>query len=316
MAVLSLDLGGTKLSVAIFSDECDLIQKQKIHLEGRQGAAVGDLIVSLINKFIEQQESKHETVKAIGISVPGIVDEDKGTVWAPNIKGWEEFPLKKIVCDATGDIPVVIENDRACYITGEVTKGIAKGCKDAVYIAVGTGIGAGIISGGHLLKGAMGISGSVGWMALDRPFSDEYRSCGYFESKCSGEGIARVAKDKLQKGSNYTGLLNKQNNNDVNAKDVFEAFKKGDPLAKEIIAECIELWGMALANIVSLLNPEMVIFGGGVFGPAADLIPAIIHEAGKWAQPVSMNHVKVVATALGEDAGLYGAATLALKKIN
>ena len=97
------------------------------------------------------------------------------------------------------------------------------------------------------------------------------------------------------------------------ARDVFAAYERGDPVAKEVITQAVEFWGMAVANLVSLFNPEKIIFGGGVFGPAAQFLGDIYAEARKWAQPISIKQVKLQASKLGGDAGLYGAGCLALQ---
>jgi glucokinase len=147
-------------------------------------------------------------------------------------------------------------------------------------------------------------------MALEKPFKDEYIQCGCFEHYASGEGIAKTATGFLKEATGYTGELASLAK--INSHDVFAAFEKKDPLAIKVIQVCIEFWGMAAANLVSLFNPEKIIFGGGVFGPAIPLIPAIKTEAAKWAQPISIKRVNFEPSALGSDAGVYGAGYLAL----
>ena len=111
----------------------------------------------------------------------------------------------------------------------------------------------------------------------------------------------------------YTGELDNTSIAKITSQDVFAAFEKNDSLAIKVIQMCVEFWGMATANLVSLFNPEKIIFGGGVFGPAIPLIPAIKTEATKWAQPISMKQVNFESSALGSDAGVYGAGYLALE---
>lgn len=315
MPILAADLGGTKLALGLFSNDIELLQKDKVLLEKREGKEVGRLICEHISSLINSQEATEKKIGAIGISIPGIYSESRGTVWAPNIPGWENYPLMEELNSISNDIPVIIHSDRSCYITAEIEKGVAKNCTDAVFIAVGTGIGAGIFVGGKTLIGANDIAGAIGWMALERPFKNKYASCGCFESTASGEGIVRLAIEKIQSCTGYDGVLKSLPNHQITTHDIFRAFDHEDAIAVEIIQHCIEVWGMALANIVSIFNPQMVIFGGGVFGPAAKWLPEIESEARKWAQPVSMNYVSVAATALGSDAGLYGAACLAFQKI-
>lgn len=315
MALLGIDLGGTKLAGAVFTEEGLILFKEGVSLENRIGSAVGKLVTDNISTLIKEAVSNGSVIDSIGISVPGISNSRAGTVWAPNIRGWEEYPLLAEVSKVAGDIPVLIDNDRACCILGEVWKGNATGCKDAVFLAVGTGIGAGILINGEVLRGNNDIAGAIGWMALNRPFEGKYIECGCFEYHASGEGIAKVTRYLLRKNRSYSGVLRNKDIESINAYDLFAAFKSGDIIASEVIEQCIEFWGMAVANIVSLFNPEKIIFGGGIFGPAAKLIPEIRKEASRWAQPISINQVILDVSALGGDAGVYGAGFLALKNL-
>lgn len=315
MALLGIDLGGTKLAMAIFSESGNIVCKESFPLENRKGSEVGSFITEHILDFLNHGELKGDTIKSLGISVPGISHVSTGTVWAPNIPGWTDYPLLEEVKKVCGNIQVTIDSDRACYILGELWKGNAKGCHDAIFLSVGTGIGAGILINGEILRGSHDIAGCIGWMALNRPFEKKYIGCGCFEYYASGEGIAKVAKELLIEQKDYRGLLRSKDRDIITAHDVFSAYDNGDPLAVSVINLCVEFWGMAAANLVSLFNPEKIIFGGGVFGPAIQLIPAIKEEAGKWAQPVSINQVTFDASGLAGDAGVFGAGFLALKSI-
>lgn len=164
-----------------------------------------------------------------------------------------------------------------------------------------------------ILRGSNDIAGAIGWMALSKPFNDEYLHCGCFEYYASGEGIAKITRKILKETKDYSGELSNKSIAQITSHDVFNAYENNDPLAKKIIKNGIEFWGMAVANLVSLFNPEKIILGGGVFGPATKLIPAIKMEATKWAQPISIKQVSLEASALGSDAGVYGAAYLAFK---
>lgn len=307
MAYLGIDLGGTKLCFGLFTDTGKILFKEVVALEKSVGDEVGKLIINGISRIIQSSANQ---VRSIGISVPGIYHIKTGTVWAPNISGWEDYPLLQEVTNSFPKMPVTIDSDRACYILGEFWQGNAKGCLDVIYLAVGTGIGAGILVNGNVLRGAHDIAGAIGWMALSKPFRDEYIDCGCFETYASGEGIARLARKYLKEESTYKGGLRSVKT--IAAKHIFSAFEKEDALAKKVIKDCIESWGMAAANLVSLFNPEKIIFGGGVFGPAVKFIPEIKKEATKWAQPISIRQVDFESSSLGNDAGVYGAAFLAL----
>ncbi len=316
MSLLGIDLGGTKVSFALFDHEGNMRVRETLPLDDRRGEEVGKLITVNTAIKVAAAEGEDDPVEAIGISVPGISRRATGTVWAPNIQGWDDYPLRKEVTTVTGNIPVIIESDRSCYISGEIWKGNAHGCRDAIFLAVGTGIGAGIIMNGEVMHGAHDIAGAIGWMALSRPFRSKYTICGNFEYFASGEGIARQAAEYLKKHDKYQGELRKDPGVKVTSHDVFTAREKGDVAASAIIGQAVEYWGMAAANLVSLFNPEKIIFGGGVFGPAVELIPAIHQEAEKWAQPISIRQVSFEPSALGGDAGVYGAGFLAMKQIS
>ena len=314
MALLGIDLGGTKLATGLFNNDGKLLSKKSIPIDNRKGEEVGELIT---NSFLEiKQNTEGEEINSIGISVPGIYHINTGTVWAPNIPGWDDYPLLDEIKKVNDKLPVTIDSDRACYILGEHWHGNAKECNDAIFLAVGTGIGAGILINGNVLRGAHDIAGAIGWMALAKPFKNEYIDCGCFEHYASGEGIAKTAKHFLKETKDYSGELKNKPIDAITSHDVFAAYENNDELAKKVMEICIEFWGMAAANLVSLFNPEKIIFGGGVFGPAIPLIPAIKAEAHKWAQPVSIKQVSFESSALGNNAGIYGAGYLALKNIH
>jgi glucokinase len=302
MALLAADLGGTKLALGIFSEQGEILFEERVALEQRAGKEVGQLIVEQVDQLLQ-----HFEVSAVGICVPGIYRKASGTVWAPNIGGWADYPLQRELEALLDKIPVRIDSDRACYILGEYWKGAAQGCSDAIYLAVGTGIGAGIMAGGQILRGGHDIAGAIGWMALERPFKPAYVAQGCFEGHASGTGMALHAQKLMEENAQYNGALRQASR----AEDVFKAYETGDEIAVQVINTCIELWGMAIANLVSLYDPEKIIMGGGVFGPGVRFIPRIVEEAAKWAQPVSMKLVQVEASMLHDKAGLYGAAMLA-----
>lgn len=299
MPVIGVDLGGTKLAAALFSEDGDLLMRIVEPIDGRD-------VVDLVVNSVREAGADH-AVSGVGMCVPGIYYPRSGRVWAPNIPGWDDYPLLERL-QSRLRLEIRIENDRSCSILGEIWKGAARNCTDAVFLAVGTGIGAGIVSGGRIITGRSGIAGAAGWLGLERPFRDRYTGIGCFEYQASGDGLGRMTRDLMDES--YAGPLRRSAV--VSSEDVFRAADEGDPLAVNVIDNAVELWGMAVANLVSLLNPEKIIFGGGVFGPALKLLPRIRSEAEKWAQPVGMRETEVEASMLEGYAALYGAARLAL----
>ncbi len=242
--------------------------------------------------------AKDHEISGAGICVPGIVYSKKGTVWCPNIPGWDNYPLAGVLSSNLGGIPVSIESDRTCYILGEKWRGAAKDCDNAIYLAVGSGIGAGILLDGRVIHGADDIVGATGWMALESDYDNDWDQCGCFETFASGNGIGYQAS--------------KLYGREVSSYEVFDLFSKGDEVAAKVIRKAIQMWGKGAANLVSLFNPEMIVFGGGVFsGPAKGLIPEIYEEALKWAQPISIKTTRFCASEVGADAALLGAGYLA-----
>lgn len=314
MNVIGVDLGGTKIASAIFDEKGNIIEKRLVKIEEWQGAEVSLLISQEIEALLTAADEKRILIKAVGISVPGIYYARNGHVWAPNIPGWDDYPLLQEICSMPelDECDVIIDSDRACYILGESWLGKARGCKDAIFLAVGTGIGAGIMINGRILRGANDIAGAIGWLALDRPYRDDYISCGCFEHHASGEGIAKVACELLASNNGYQGKLREIATDKLTSYHVFTAFEHHDEIAVKTLENSIQMWGMAVANLVSLFNPEKIILGGGVFGPAAKFKKRVFEEARKWAQPISITKVKLEISALGDDAGLIGAARLAM----
>lgn len=313
---LGIDLGGTKIAGALFNKDGMFSDKKIMYLENRTSDQVGELILDMVQYYVDWAEQKNLTIKRIGVSVPGIYHSKTGKVWAPNIPGWDDYPLLKKLDQKLfhKKIEIRIDSDRACYILGGSWKGAAKGSKNSIFIAVGTGIGAGIMIDGKVLRGAGDTAGAIGWVAVSVPYQDEYRIYGCFESHASGTGIALQVRKKLKQNNSVLKGFEELPIERISTVDVFKAYDAGDETAKEVIDEAIKFWGRASANLVSLFNPEKIIFGGGVFGPATQFLPEIYDEAKKWGQPISMQSVEFVPSKFGHEAGLYGAGFLSISE--
>jgi glucokinase len=301
MSILALDLGGTKLASAVFTSEGTLMERRTIQLLKRSGKEVASLLVTEASALMAKSN-----VEAIGISVPGISRKNAGTVWAPNIAKWNDYPLLQEMQNAFPSQRITIESDRSCSVMGEYWKGNARGLRDVIFLAVGTGIGAGIMVNGSVVRGAGDIAGAVGWMALPQSTVSGNHAYG-FEVYASGPGIASLSRAILNADS-APSLLRNYREEDLEAQDVFDSFASGDQIAARVLKECVVYWGIASANLISIFNPQKIIFGGGVFGPALQFLPEIRDEAAKWAQPISMKQVTLEPSALENDAALYGAA--------
>jgi glucokinase len=311
-SVIGVDLGGTKIAVALFTRQGEPLHREAVAVEGRTGASVGALLVERVCALVETAVREGEPAAGVGIAVPGIYRATTETVWAPNIPGWEDYPLVGEMRDALPDTMAVrVDSDRACAILGETWRGSAAGAKNAIFLVVGTGIGAGILVQGQIVRGVGDAAGAIGWLALDRPYRTGYDRVGCFEFHSSGPGLTAKALELIDADDSYDGKLSGDSTTLI-AQDVFAAYDDGDPIAVRVLDEAIVYWGMAVANLVSLFNPETIIFGGGVFGPAVQFLERIREEATRWAQPISIQQVALRTAQLGDDAVLYGAARLAL----
>ena len=308
---ISIDLGGTKCAGAVITESGKILYKLKDKISGLEGDEVGFAIHSIILRLKAKLPSGH-SVQGVGISIPGISNQKNETVWAPNIPGWDQYPLLAYLEEKLESNMVIhIDSDRACSICGEVWQGVAKGYKNAIFLAFGTGIGAGILIDNRILRGNSDIAGSIGWLALDHHYPEGYRQFGCFEYNASGDGLVRLAIDIFNKEQTNTTL----DLSNIKAEHIFAGYEINDALAQATIDIAIDYWAKGVANLVSIFNPEIIIFGGGVFGPGLKFLDQIYERSKKWAQPIAIHEVKLAGGQLGVDAQLLGAARLAMDKV-
>ena len=310
-----IDVGGTKISAALFTAGGRMLGRTKVPLVKGTAEKPVRQIIAIIRELEALARKRKGKIRAVGICIPGIVYAKSGKVWAPSIRGWDHFSLRDRLAAKTR-VPIVLDSDRSAYVLGEQWRGIARGKKDVVFLAVGTGIGAGILSGGRVCRGSKDISGAVGWFALDPRFRDEYAAMGCFEAESSGGSIGRKARELLEAGElSLMVKLVKGKIEAVTAETVVKAARRGDPLACHILDTAVVYLAMGIANIVSILNPEMIVLGGGLFQAGKLLFDPARKEFKKWAQPLAAKKVRLELSSLGENTGLYGAAKLAWDSI-
>jgi glucokinase len=246
---------------------------------------------------------------AAGIVIPGLVRQD-GTVWAPNVPGWQRIHLARLLEQELA-VPVVVESDRNGAVLGEVfsPRGTARGKSHVISLIVGTGIGAGIISDGKLFRGAHELSGCAGWMSLSLEGPVDIEQLGYLEAYAAGPGVARMASAAILAGNG--GAMTAFGAGKITTYDLADLARKGDGPAREIWRREGQLLGVAVANIVSLFDPEMVVLGGGLIAVADRFWDELKRTALRRTQPIAAKHVKLVLSKLGNDANLLGAAYLA-----
>lgn len=305
--VVAVDLGGTKLAAALVNGKGRILQRKSVSVDASSPLAPVGQIVELVRELVGGKGVQRK-VAAVGAAVPGLVRRD-GTVWAPNLRGWRKMALARRLKGALG-VPVLVESDRNAAVVGEAWRGAAQGKNDAIILMLGTGIGAGILSGGRLVRGAHELSGCAGWMVVTDGFGKEAQRVGQLESLVAGPAIARAAKK--QPSQRPGGLREAIPTKTIDAYEVAEAARRGDPASIKVYLEAGRLLGCGVANLVSLFDPEIVVIGGGL-AQASDLFLNALRKSMKErAQPVSSKQVRVVTSTLGAEANLLGVARLAL----
>jgi glucokinase len=307
--VLAVDLGGTKLAAALVNADGKVLARKSVPVDGSSALAPVKQIVALARE-LAGSKSLRGRVAAAGVAVPGLVRRD-GNVWAPNLRGWKKMPLARRLKSALG-VSVSVESDRNAAVLGEVWRGAARGKNDAIVLMLGTGIGAGILSGGRLVRGAHELSGCAGWMVVTNEPALKEQCLGQLESLAAGPAIARAAQKELARGKG--GLLEKIQAEAITAYEVAEAARRGDRVGIEVYREAGRMLGYGVANLVGLFDPEIVVIGGGLAG-ASDLFLEALRAAMKErAQPIAAERVKVKVSRLGGDANLLGVAWAAMER--
>jgi glucokinase len=280
MKVLAIDLGGTKTAIALVDESGRIADKEKLPAAASFEETLDQIAPRLAAPGV-----------AVGVIVPGIYDARTGGVWAPNLWGTDFHPLRDAL-RARVSVPVAIGSDRTGSALAEQWLGAARDLSDVIFLAIGTGIGAGIIAGGRPLEGAHGIAGAVGWMTVGGRWTEAYRERGGWETEAAGPAIARRAGT-------------------ARASDAASAARTGDAKAADAYRVTAEYLGLGVASLIAAFDPEMVVLGGGVMEAGDLLVDRIRAHALAWTQPVAAARVRIERTTLGEDAGLLGAARLA-----
>lgn len=304
--VLAVDLGGTKCSAAAIDRQGKILSRRNVPVDTSSPSGPVRQICSLALELAGGQEPNN-AYAAAAVAVPGLVRRD-GTVWAPNLPGWEEMPLGRRLARSLG-IEVQVQSDRNAAVLGESWLGAARGKSDAVVLMIGTGIGAGVLSGGHIVRGAHELSGCAGWLTITREAVDAAQGCGELESLVAGPAIARAAQQRVRDGE--PSSLARLDVSQITAHDVAAAARKGDALASDIFNRAGRFLGFAVANVVSLLDPEVIIIGGGMASVADLYLGALQKAMLERAQPLAAQKVRVVISKMPDTVNLLGCARLA-----
>ena len=297
--VLGIDLGGTKMYGALSDLGGTVLDEVNIGKHGTSGEDSYDRLVTLIDTLLASPKAHGRKVRGIGVGVPGITLHQQGIVkWAYTLQ-WKDFPLKARL-SARYELPITIDNDVNLAALGELWFGAGQNAQNMILIAIGTGIGAGIIIDGALYRGSTEASGEIGSMVPGREFlGKDFRDFGALESVASGTGIAARAREVLKAQGARIDL------DGVTAEVVFEAARQGQAWTSGVIDETVDFLAMVIANLTVTFDPEVIILGGGV-SRSADMLIEPISRRINGAVPALP---RLVASRLGLRAGVMGAIT-------
>jgi glucokinase len=304
-AYLGIDIGGTNVKAALVSEEAAVLSFVS---QPWSGGPAGDVVTAAEALRASLFEARTDAdVVAAGAGAAGLVDSEEGVVRvSPNLPEWKDVELRRMLSEAL-ELPLLLENDANAAAYGEFLAGAARGAVNAVVLTIGTGIGGGLILDGALYRGRC-FAGEVGHMTINMdgpPCACGSRGC--LERLASAEAIVRNAEKLLASGRDST--LSERHG--FGAEDVAAAAARGDALAEAALAETGRALGAGLSNLVLLLDPDVIVIGGGVAAAGEKLLGPAREELAASAYVHVTEPTPVVPAALGNSAGVVGAALLA-----
>ena len=310
MYQIGVDIGGTNIKVGLVSDELSLLRSLSVRFPHDGAASVVAAIVEAVDDLLKQEGIKRKDLESIGIVVPGSIDQTGALVIDAYNLGFHDVPLKAMAQEAFGEVPIYLANDANGAALAELYVGAFRGCKTAVLFTLGTGLGGGIILGGHMFNGGMNQGVELGHMILEH--DGEHCTCGNdgcMEAYCAASALARDGKRAAKKHPD--SLLAKRAAGDpdaIDAKLIIDLAKEGDELAKALFDRYISYLSSACASIYNLLDPEVIAIGGGVCAAGEFLFAPLREQTTE--KCFYKTHGRLVPAELGNDAGMIGAAML------
>ncbi len=310
--VIGVDLGGTKLLAGTVDADLEVHHRTFRLARPDDESAVIDQLVETITEGCAAAPGE---VLGVGLGVPGLVDVRTGVVQDSNHLPLQGVALRDVLSERVG-LPVAIDNDGNMAMLAESRRGAARGAQDAVLLTIGTGIGGGLLVGGRIVHGARGAAGELGHMIVDAdgpPCPGRCPNHGCLEALVSGHALglegARVGAERpgsalgaaIARGEPITGLL------------VTELAHGGDAASREVITTMGEYLGLGIVSLVNMFNPEVVVVGGGAIGAGELLLVPARAVVAQRALPIAREGLRIVATRFGSEAGMVGAACMALE---
>ncbi|UKS25469.1 ROK family protein [Paenibacillus sp. HWE-109] len=311
---IGVDLGGTRIKAAVFDAHFGVIVERSDPTEAARGPGeVIRKIKNIVHEMLLQNGIEQQEILCMGVGIPGLLDPKTGiSIFSPNFPGWEQIPVVELL-KAEFRFPVYIDNDVRVNLYGEWLFGAGRGCTNVMLITLGTGLGSGIIQDGRMVYGTTASAGEIGHMNMYR----EGRPCRCGSSGCLGRyasavGMVRTFTEQLNEGNrsmiqDWTGADQTQ----ITAEMISQAYDQGDALAIKVMHETGEILGYGLANVVNLLNPQMIIVGGGMSAAGDRLLDTVRKTVDSHALKLSSSSCQILQAELGVRAGMLGAAAYA-----
>ncbi|MEK4105088.1 ROK family protein [Paenibacillus sp. FSL R10-2791] len=316
--MIGIDLGGTNIKAGIYDTDFIAVKERSIPTEAAKGPAhVLGRIREAVRLITDEANIPLDLVEGMGIGVPGLLDPVAGiSFFSPNFPDWEHVhvvdEMKKFY-----DFPTFIDNDVRVNLYGEWQQGAGRGYNNLVLITLGTGLGSGIVNDGKVIYGTSYSAGEIGHMNMYR----NGRPCKCGSSGCLGRyvsaiGMVNTFKEKLKEGR--TSIIQTWTNDQeeqITALMISEAYELGDALSMEVMQETGTILGFGLANVVNILNPDLIIVGGGMAAAGDKLLQPVRETVHQHALKLSSSKCKIVQAELGSRAGTIGAASYAYNKL-
>jgi glucokinase-like ROK family protein len=309
--VIGVDIGATSIDMAL-ADVCGrVMQRQSVPADVRNSPEVvlGHCSQMILDMALAQGTSP-EKIYAIGVGVPGPVEFARGTLVAPPLMPeWENFPIRQFFRTTFPSAIIVVDNDVNIMAIGELRAGQGVGLDDFIYVKIGTGIGAGIVSNGKIHRGANGCAGDIGHICVDKQGTMcRCGNIGCLEAMAAGPAIAERAMVAARTGeSPILARRLETNGSFLRPEDVGAAFREGDRVACEIIQSSGRMIGEVLAGLVSFFNPSHIFVGGGVTNLGNQLLSSIRQTVLQRSLPLATRHLIIDYSNMGTEAGVTGA---------
>lgn len=309
-----IDIGATNIKFGLVNSKGTVLFKEQRPTLAEKGAdPLMHLIANIGERLLYHAAEEEQEVKWLGVGTPGAVDHRTGKVigMSPNIAGWQGMQIGEILRDRL-NLPVWVDNDANCVALAEAKFGAGIGYKSIVCVTVGTGVGGGVVIDGNLWRGGNHTAGEIGHIPID--MNGPKCRCGQIgciEAFCSSEAIINRTKSKLTKELTpvFAELLN-DDLKDLSIKKLFAAARKKDAVALEVIEETSRYLAVGMGGVVNLLNPEVVLIGGGIADGGCGFVESVAAELRERVFATASENLRVAKVSLGNNAGFIGAGLL------